>query len=131
MSDQDDDTSRNLLSKADEFLRRRERIGTGLIVGQPRADTPNESDDIPLLTDVVSQAAIAVYFASAKSRNNIKAEISREMAAWLDENLPQVVVHALDGISDRLIAQIHENVRTDLLPRLERAINDDLEADEK
>ena len=130
MSDFDaDDSSRNLLHKADEFLRRRRaQLGSPM----PEAVSGEVTDDIPVLTEIVSHEGIPSSTpVAAMVARDFSADIAREMGAWLDENLPQVVMHALDGITDRLIAQIHENALTDLLPRLQRTLSEDKEAGEK
>ena len=128
MSDSEDDSSRTLLNKADEFLnRRRAQLGNAMPESSP-AEIAGAADDIPLLTEVVSAGDIP---SRQGERMDFSADIAREMDAWLDENLPQVVLHALDGISDRLIAKIHESARTDLLPRLKRAVGENDKPDEK
>jgi DNA-directed RNA polymerase specialized sigma24 family protein len=119
MSDtDDDDRSRTLLSKADEFLRRR-RSATG---GAPteQATPVAAEDDLPVLTDVVTNAQPG---APAKPQD-VSAHIAREMDAWLDQNLSLAVLRALDGISDKLIAQIHDSAHAELLPRIRRALRD-------
>jgi hypothetical protein len=131
MSDFDaEDSSRSVLSKADEFLRRR-RAQQGIPVEEHPSIGPvtqaslAAGDDIPVLTDVVSDASgLAEASPDSVGRKDFNAEIAREMDAWLDENLPQVVFHALDGITDRLIYRIHESARADLLPRLKRTLSE-------
>ena len=130
MSDvENEDNSRNLLDKADEFLRRRRaQLGSPTPEAVPRVDT---LDNIPVLTEVVipdaSPASTSVTEASVR---DFSADVAREMDAWLDEHLPQVVMHALDGVTDRLIARIHESARTDLLPHLQRTLNENKESGE-
>ena len=131
MSDFDgDDSSRSLLSKADDFLkRRRAQLGNPMTEATARVEA---EDDIPVLTEVVSPIGItANTTAAAVAEKDFNADVAHEMDAWLDENLPQVVMHALDGITDRLIAEIHESARTDLLPRLKRTLSEDKDSDEK
>lgn len=123
MSDADsDDSSDNLLNKADEFLRRRRaQIG-----GVDTKTVPAEvADDIPLLTEVVSAGGLS---SAAKPSSPSDADIAREIDAWLDQNLPQVVMHALDGITDKLIAEIHASAKKDLLKRLQHDSGDDAES---
>ena len=127
MSDFDaDDSSRNLLNKADEFLQRRRAQ-----LGNPMRETAQHvavEDDFPVLTDVVNQDGSAANITPTTiAKRDFSADIAREMGDWLDENLPQVVMHALDGITDRLIAQIHESAHSDLLPRLQRTLSEDKE----
>ena len=120
MSDFDgDDSSRSLLSKADDFLkRRRAQLGNPMTEATARVEA---EDDIPVLTEVVSPIGItANTTAAAVAEKDFNADVAHEMDAWLDENLPQV-----------LIAEIHESARTDLLPRLKRTLSEDKDSDEK
>jgi hypothetical protein len=106
--------SDDIVSKADSFInRRRAQAGTAL--------PDNENEDIPVLTDIVPADVVAD---TGLSDSILKQEeITRELEDWLDKNLPLVVTHALDGITDKLIAQIHQNAREDLLPRLREALD--------
>ncbi len=118
----DIDDSRALLEKADAFLNRR-RAQLGNPMSDPRtATTENPADDFPLLTEVVSEVDPT---ARPAERKDFSADVAREMEAWLDENLPQVVLHALDGVGDRLISMVHDSARADLLPRLQRIVGKD------
>ena len=110
MSDADnDDSSDSLLNKADDFLRRRRAQIGGV---DTKTASPDADDDIPLLTEVVSRTNL---LSAEKITSPSSDEIAREIEAWLDENLPQVVMHALDGITDRLIAEIQASAKKDLL----------------
>lgn len=117
----------DILAKAEAFIqRRREQLGS---IDQP--PMPQWPDDIPVLTEVVDDGLPAndgTYFASPgisieQLRNEMRTELARQLDIWLDENLPQVVVHLLDGIADTLIRQVHDSAREDLLPRLEQALH--------
>ena len=106
--------SNDIVSKADSFInRRRAQGGTSL--------PDNDNEDIPVLTDIVADDGVAD---SASSGILKQEEVARQLEHWLDKNLPLVVTHALDGITDKLIAQIHQNAREDLLPRLQEALGD-------
>jgi cell wall assembly regulator SMI1 len=48
--------------------------------------------------------------------------LRRELATWLDEQLPQLVMRVLDGVSDQLVAQINTQARMTLLPKLQAAL---------
>ena len=123
MSDADnDDSSSNLLNKADDFLRRRRAQIGGV---DTKTAPPDADDDIPLLTEVVSRTNLS---SAEKITSPSSDEIAREIDTWLDKNLPQVVMHALDGITDKLIAEIHASAKKDLLPRLKRDTDDDAES---
>jgi hypothetical protein len=107
--------SDDIVSKADSFInRRRAQGGTSL--------QDNENEDIPVLTDIVPEQGPATKASLSASLKQV--EIVQELEDWLDKNLPLVVTHALDGIADKLIAQIHQNAREDLLPRLQKALGD-------
>lgn len=130
MSDDDNPTDSDVLSKADEFIKRRRAQLGGATLGGPLHIEP--VDDIPVLTEVVSDAGLRANSAAVaeSAPKDFSAEVAREIDAWLDENLPQVVVHVMDGITDKLIQQVHESAREDLLPRLKQALRDDAEAGE-
>ena len=126
MSDLDglDDSRPDVLSKADEFIKRRRAQLGGVVVDGPLQTGP--ADDIPLLTEVVGETRLPAL----PPHNDLSSDIARELDVWLDENLPQAVVHVMDGITDKLIQQIHASAREELLPRLKRALRDDSEAGE-
>lgn len=120
----------DVLSKVDDFMhRRRARMADPLPMSSPQIEPV---DDIPLLTEVVTNEnkpalAIPAEAGATKSLRDIDADIARELDIWLDENLPQVVMYVMDGITDKLIRQIHESVREDMLPRLRRALDGNAE----
>ena len=126
MSDLDgtDDSRSDVLNKADEFIKRRRAQLGGVVTDGPLQT--EAADDIPLLTDVVGESALP----TAAVHDDLSRDIARVFDVWLDENLPQVVVHVMDGITDKLIQQIHASAREDLLPRLKRALHEDNEAGE-
>lgn len=109
----------DILTKADALIQRR-RIELG---GVPEPQAAHWPDDIPVLTDVVEDEPTRIAF-SAEDKIALRDAIRQELDVWLDENLPQIVVHMLDGISDTLIRLLHESAREDLLPRLEQALED-------
>lgn len=136
--------SRDVLSKADEFIkRRRAQLGSAVVDGPLHIETANAVtdvpqqielaepvEDIPLLTEVVAMAGLPGTLSQAESlpQRDISAEVTRELDAWLDEALPQAVLHVMDGITDRLIQQVLDSARADLLPRLKRALDDEAES---
>jgi uncharacterized FlaG/YvyC family protein len=48
--------------------------------------------------------------------------LRRELATWLDEQLPQLVMRVLDGVTDQLVAQINTQARVSLLPKLQAVL---------
>lgn len=108
----------DVLSKADALIQRR-RVELG---GVPEPQPAHWPDDIPVLTEVVEETAPIPTF-SETDKQALRDAIRRELDSWLDENLPQIVVHMLDGIGDTLIRHLHQSAREDLLLRLEQALN--------
>jgi len=114
---------------------------------EPVADSASE--DVPLLTDVVddnvvarhsqtqgietgnaeSEASVALSFEIALRRRldelllGRQALLARELEAWLDEQMPQLVIRAMDGITDHLVALLANRAKDELLPRLEAALS--------
>lgn len=130
MSDVDKpgDNPRDVLSKADEFIRRRRAQLGGTVAEVPQQAA---ADDIPVLTEVVGDAAqppANPACAEIAAGKDFSAEMALDV--WLDEHLPQVVVHIMDGITDKLIQQLHKSAREELLPRLKRALQEGTEASE-
>lgn len=106
------------------------------------------SEDVPVLTDEVtdemvaqdfrtqgdetgateSEASIALRFESALRQRldqllaDRQALLTREIEAWLDEQMPQLVIRAMDGITDHLVALLANRAKDELLPRLEAAL---------
>jgi hypothetical protein len=48
--------------------------------------------------------------------------LAREIEAWLDEQMPQLVIRAMDGITDHLVSLLAHRAKDELLPRLEAAL---------
>lgn len=125
----------NIIDKADALMRRHRAFlaGDATAAGQPTAAAAQETlEDIPTLTEVVEETA-------AGSAGGVEIEailqerlaaalpqqrelLRRELAIWLDEQLPQVVMRVLDGLSDQLIAQVNTQARTTLLPKLQAVL---------
>lgn len=117
-----DEDRPDVLSKADEFIKRRRAQTGGMAVDIPLHAEP--ADDIPLLTEVVGEAGLPEVLPerAMPQHKGISADVARELDAWLDENLPQAVVRVMDGITDNLILQIQQSADKDLLPRLKQAL---------
>lgn len=101
-------------------------------------------EDVPVLTDVVGAQDIQPHagepaslkpetIVSTQMENSTsphfhqlllerQAILTREIEIWLDEQLPQLVIRAMDGITDHLVALLANRARDDLLPRLEAAM---------
>ena len=52
----------------------------------------------------------------------MRAALTRELEAWLDEKLPAAVLRVLDGLSDQMISQVAAQARLELLPRLKSTL---------
>ena len=50
--------------------------------------------------------------------------LAEELSAWLDDELPQIVLRVLDGVTDQLIEQVTAEARAALLPKLQMVIED-------
>ncbi|MBI3523308.1 MAG: hypothetical protein HY066_02080 [Betaproteobacteria bacterium] len=114
--------SNNLIEQADALMRRRVFVAGANSEAAPTTDSA--SDDVPVLTDVVAAQAILPQ-ADAHIRQLLAERqvlLTREIETWLDEQLPQLVIRAMDGITDHLVALLANRARDDLLPRLEAAL---------
>lgn len=108
-----DDTDR-VLRQADALIRRSRVFVAG---AEPRVSPAANDDDLPTLTEIVSdrEAALAVEPQRLQQRiDTLREELSR----WLETELPDTVLKLTDGLGDRLMADLTENARTTLLPRL-------------
>ena len=140
--------SNNVLDQADALMRRR-RFVAGTDSGNaesPATDATTDDsaiEDVPILTDVVAQnarlpggesgspgleAGLAqqVEQALRERLNQLLLDrqtmLAREIEAWLDEQMPQLVIRAMDGITDHLVALLANRAKDELLPRLEAAL---------
>jgi len=109
MSDAD---TEGLLNKADALIRRH-RV---FIAGAP-APTLESSpdDDLPVLTEVVSDAALAT--APPHMQEHLDA-LREELTRWLNEELPHAVLKVTDGLADQLMGELTHQAEQQLLPRL-------------
>lgn len=117
--------------------------------GEPIATVADAAlEDVPLLTDVVDDddvlqhahpqevdagsresedsLALRIEQAVRQRLNQVLANrqnvLAQEIEAWLDEQMPQLVIRAMDGITDHLVALLANRAKDDLLPRLEAAL---------
>ena len=129
MSDADHGNHTDVLSLADEFIKRRRSQLDSAVIDSPRALA--NDDDIPVLTEVVPTTAaghVAIPGLAPLpplSMSTLNADITKALDQWLDQRLPQLVAYALDGAADKLILQIHQSAEQELLPRLNRALRGD------
>ena len=141
--------SDNLLDQADALMRRRSFVagaqnppGATPAQAEPAPEPPG--DEVPVLTEIVAlddslllsadspdsdsqttahwQIENAVRDRLAQLLSERYSELAREIEAWLDEQMPQLVIRAMDGITDHLVALLANRARDELLPRLEAAL---------
>ncbi len=105
-----------------------------------------DAEDLPVLTEVVAGVDTAATDALPSLTATAAADIEtalrdrlaalqpqqremmrRELAAWLDEQLPQLVMRVLDGVTDQLVAQINTQARVTLLPKLQAVLEGKVE----
>lgn len=132
----------DVADQADKLMRRH-RI---FVAGAPRPTpvTQQTADDLPVLTDMIvasddeaEQSAsvgriepiIAPDRIEAMAREMLferlptqRQAVAEELSAWLDHELPLVVMRVLDGLTDQLVAQVTAEARAALLPRLQMAL---------
>lgn len=124
--------SDNVIDKADSLMRRHRAFAGGEAGATGAAPAKMPEDDLPVLTEVVGEATAAtpaVRDIEELLRERLAAALPqqrellrRELATWLDEQLPQLVMRVLDGVSDQLVAQINTQARMTLLPKLQAAL---------
>jgi hypothetical protein len=132
-SDPDIETmSDDVIDKADSLMRRHRPSPVGDAAAT--AAKPAEVDDLPVLTEIVASAdepalSLPVRDIEELLRERLVAALPqqrellrRELAAWLDEQLPQLVTRILDGVTDQLVAQINTQARMTLLPKLQAVL---------
>jgi hypothetical protein len=120
----------DVLDKADALMRRH-RVFVAGAPQQPSLLAEPESEDIPVLTEVVDATATMPPTEDVDAKlQDLLAErlaaqrqlLADELAAWLDTELPRLVMFVLDGVTDQLVAQVTAEARAALLPRLQAAL---------
>ena len=129
--------SDDVINKADSLMRRHRPISVGDAAAT--SAKPAEADDLPVLTEIVAAADEPALPPPVRDIEELLRErlaaalpqqrelLRRELATWLDEQLPQLVMRVLDGVSDQLVAQINTQARVTLLPRLQAVLEADNE----
>lgn len=141
-----------LLDKADALMQRHTPdtdhhmapVAEALLdIDEEIVDVNTDADDVPLLTDVVDHPAMHSEMADAPtglttpasfpeeetSRQESPAlnadqqtRLAHELESWLDEQMPQLVIRLMDGMTDQLVAQLTQHTRDELLPRLKSVL---------
>jgi len=140
----------DVIDKADSLMRRHRAFvaGDASAAAVPPAPTfappPEQApvpEDLPVLTEIVAdddEVTLATASAAADIEALLRERLAaalpqqrellrRELAQWLDEQLPQLVMRVLDGVTDQLVAQINTQARMTLLPKLQAVLEADSE----
>ncbi|PKO84238.1 MAG: hypothetical protein CVU17_03505 [Betaproteobacteria bacterium HGW-Betaproteobacteria-11] len=129
-----DDNTLEILNQADALIGRRrvfvatppeeESAGADRKETEPRPDTSNDiRSELPLLTEIVTPDEVASPLSEERQRNDA---IQKELARWLDEDLPVVILKVTDGLADQLVQRITDQAASKLVPRLRACIEDPL-----
>lgn len=110
----EDDTA-GLLRKADDLIRRNRTY----VAGTPpvTAPVPFPDDDLPVLTDIVTEQEAALATAPPHMQQHLDA-LREELSRWLEQELPQAVLKVTDGLADQLMGELTHQAERNLLPRL-------------
>lgn len=121
----DEDTT-DLLQKADALMRR----SRSYVASRPPAaekitpeipvaavDLPSPDDDVPVLTEKVTESEAAFATAPAHMQSHLDA-LREELARWLEQELPHAVLKVTDGLADQLMGELTDQAEKNLLPRL-------------
>jgi enolase len=110
-----DDNTTDLLRKADALIGR-SRIYVAGSSARTAQVTPSE-DDLPVLTDIVTEHEAALATAPPHMQQHLDA-LRQELSRWLDQELPHAVLKVTDGLADQLMGELTDQAEKKLLPRL-------------
>lgn len=110
-----DDNTEDVLRKADALIRRTRVFVAG--ASPVPASAPPAEDDLPVLTDVVTEREAALATAPPHMQWHLDA-LREELSRWLEQELPQAVLKVTDGLADQLMGELTEQAEKKLLPRL-------------
>jgi hypothetical protein len=83
----------------------------------PTEAAPAPEDDLPVLTEVVTEHEAALATAPAHMQQHLDA-LREEHSLWLEQELPNAVLNVTDGLADQLMGELTEQAEKNLLPRL-------------
>jgi hypothetical protein len=110
-----DSNTEDVLRKADALIRRTRVFVAG---STPEvAQTPSPEDDLPVLTDIVTEREAAFATAPPHMQQDLDA-LREELSCWLEQELPQAVLKVTDGLADQLMGELTHQAEKNLLPRL-------------
>lgn len=111
-----DDTSEILL-KADALIRRSRTYVAGLPATQSQSPLAPPDDDLPVLTEIVTEHDVALATAPPHMQQHLDA-LREELSLWLEQELPHAVLKVTDGLADQLMGELTHQAERNLLPRL-------------
>ncbi len=111
-----DDNTADLLRKADALIKRTRVYVAGSPAQAAEAITPTE-DDLPVLTDIVTEHEAALATAPPHMQQHLDA-LREELSCWLEQELPHDVLKVTDGLADQLMGELTDQAEKNLLPRL-------------
>lgn len=137
----------SILRRANSLMQRHRVFLAGAFRQASASEAKAAGDDLPVLTEIVTDTAgtadaqpateraiedgrpIAPERVEALARELLferlpvqRQALAEELTAWLDNELPQVIMRVLDGVTDQLVTQVTAEARAALLPRLQAAI---------
>ena len=83
----------------------------------PFADANMPDDDIPVLTEKLTESEAALATAPPHMQRHLDA-LREELALWLEQELPHAVLKVTDGLADQLMGELTHQAEKNLLPRL-------------
>jgi hypothetical protein len=110
----DDDTT-EVLRKADALIRRTRVFVAG--ASAPSTPPPAPDDDLPVLTEIVTDREAALATAPPHMQQHLDA-LREELSLWLVQELPHAVLKVTDGLADQLMGELTDQAEKNLLPRL-------------
>ena len=110
-----EENTEDLLRKADALIRRSRIFVAGS--SAPTASPAPPDDDLPTLTDIVSEEEAALATAPPHMQQHLDA-LREELSLWLIQELPQAVLKVTDGLADQLMGELTHQAEKNLLPRL-------------
>jgi len=133
-----------LLERADSLMRRRTFVAGANSDPAPFTAADPIEEEVPVLTEIVDRTGAPAHSAEISETGlqamqdqqidaavrvrleqlllSRQSELAVEIENWLDEQMPQLVIRAMDGITDHLVALLANRARDDLLPRLENVM---------
>lgn len=110
-----DNNTDDVLRKADALIRRTRVFVAGS--SPAPAPTPPGEDDLPVLTDIVTEREAAPATAPPHMQQHLDA-LREELSRWLEQELPHAVLKVTDGLADQLMGELTDQAERNLLPRL-------------